>query len=130
VTKTEAFKTTPFLAQATNIGLPHFGNKITKDKAHIEEKIHSREVDRFSQNHNMPKRKNKKNHHPKKELAPLYLQDIGTEGMKKVGGMTMATSIHQPTNFHLPLTEEEEQLRRKRTVSEINFSSARLKYST
>jgi hypothetical protein len=78
----------------------------------------------------MPKRKNKKKLHPKKQLAPLYSQDIGTEGVKKVGGMTMATSIHQPTNFHLPLTEEEEQRRRKRTVSAISLSSAQLKYST
>jgi hypothetical protein len=47
-------------------------------------------------------------------IAPLYTEDLGTEGIKR---SIMATgTVLQSSNFLLPLTEDEEHRRRKRTV--------------
>jgi hypothetical protein len=65
----------------------------------------------------MPSRKKKKKGRTRKDIAPLYAEDIGTEGIKKTCMATPSTSSFHGSNFHLPLTKDEEHRRRKRMVS-------------
>ena len=65
----------------------------------------------------MPLKKTKKKKRRLESIAALYTEDIGTEGVKK---SSMATgALHQGSNFHLPLTEDEENRRRKRMVRQL-----------
>ena len=71
----------------------------------------------------MPLKKTKKKKRRLESIAALYTEDIGTEGVKK---SSMATgALHQGSNFHLPLTEDEENRRRKRMVRQLQLGRSK-----
>lgn len=64
----------------------------------------------------MPSKKNKKKRRLG-DIAPIYTEDLGSEGIKNA--RYSLGSDAQDSNFHVPLTEDEEHRRRKRMVSLI-----------
>jgi hypothetical protein len=66
----------------------------------------------------MPSKKKQKNKKRRLEdIAPLYSEDIGTEGIKKSTG-----AVEQSSISNLPLAEDEEHRRRERKVRSDSWS--------
>jgi hypothetical protein len=63
------------------------------------------------------KKRNNNKKRPLVQVAPLYSEDIGTEGIKR--SPTSATECHQRQSFHMQLDDEEEHRRQRREVRNI-----------
>lgn len=72
----------------------------------------------------MPSKKIKKKRHFE-NIASAYNEDLGLQGVKKKSAKKTGTVI-QPSNFHLPLTEEEEHRRHQRMVRPTRIAAPRI----